>query len=206
MKRLLVESFRMMDRAKSVVEDEHGNVSCRSGNDAFLIKPSGMRYDLIQEYDIPTIMFDGPVVGGKRPSVDTDQHRTIYEKNPWIGSICHTHSPYATACAIANIGLNICCTEHADYFGHSIECFNYDGFEWGKHIFPPFWRAVLLRGHGTLTFSPDRDPRTAVKLTIALEAICKKYTIALGLSPNGLTELPDAQQWNDRYQNDYGQR
>src|SRR5262249_25008336 len=63
-----------------------------------VIKPSGMDIDQIPpdtlgEVDLET----GVVLGELRPSVDLPPPRSLYRHFTGVGSIVHTHSPYATA-------------------------------------------------------------------------------------------------------------
>ena len=205
----LIESFKFLDSKQNVVEDTHGNVSCRV-DEGFLIKPSGMTYSSIKEDDIVAIACSNDswvAVGTRKPSVDTDQHYEIYARNPQVKSICHTHSPYATAFAISNMSMEISCTEHADYFGHKIRCLPYSDLNnWGKIKLEDKEQAVLLGNHGTLICCADENPMGAVKLAVALEAIAKKYNLAHNLS---LTLQPmskiETSKWHMRYNKVYGQ-
>lgn len=207
----LAHGLAQMAAQQHVIEDTHGNLSCR--RDGFIcIKPSGVEYIHIVPGDVCTLRLDdlSPIFSGHlKPSVDTAQHAQIYRENPWVNSICHTHSPYATAFAIARRSIRVMCTEHADYFGHEIRCCDYAGLDdWGAFVFPePHERAVLLGGHGVLTFSDDPDPFAAVKLAVAVEAIAKKYVIASGIS--GVLqslEQSEVRRWHDRYtKGGYGQ-
>lgn len=208
----LVEAFKFLESKKNVVEDEHGNVSCRVEG-GFIIKPSGMSYSKIEERHVAAVACSSTgyvVVGEKKPSVDTDQHYEIYRRNPDISSICHTHSPYATAFAIAGMGMNVACTEHADYFGHPIRCLPYAPLDqWGKIELDRtsvFEQAVLLGKHGVLICCTDENPLAAAKLAVALEAIAKKYHLVMGRCAN-LSSLPDGETslWHSRYDTSYGQ-
>jgi L-ribulose-5-phosphate 4-epimerase len=203
----LVNALRMMDRKQSIVEDTHGNVSCRD-HDTIYIKPSGMEYGLIQESDVVECdLKTGAVEGTRRPSVDLEHHRSIYLRNPRVGAICHTHSPHATAWAISGMHMPVMCTEHADYFGHTIRCLPFSSLDsWGWIELSGIEQAVLLERHGIITCSDERDPVQAVKLAAALEAIAKKYYIAAYLNrlPDPMSEY-ETQKWHDRYTQRYGQ-
>ncbi len=205
-----IEALRFLDSKQNVVEDAHGNLSCRT-LDGILIKPSGMSYSEIESIDLVETDYTGKVTGrfkSRKPSVDTSQHIEIYSRNERVKSICHTHSPYATAFAIAGKSMDVMCTEHADYFGHKIICLEFDSFdEWGKIVLGNNEQAVLLGKHGTLICSNSNDPMSAVKLAIALESIAKKYVLASSISglfyPLAGSEI---KRWNLRYYNDYGQK
>lgn len=203
------KALRDLGNHQDVVQDTHGNVSGRSG-DHIWIKPSGMPYlDLalsdIIKCDIGTLE---PVFGwAAKPSVDLPNHARFYEINPDITGICHTHSPYATAFAIANLSMPTLCTEHADYFGADIPCYDYEPYDvWGgKHA--NYDGAMLLGQHGVLTFS-TKGPEYAVKLAIVLENIAKKYSIAASMEGARASRLEhkEIKKWYTRYNGGgYGQ-
>lgn len=208
----LVNAFKKMHNAKDVIKDTHGNVSVvNRGEGLIYIKPSGMAYDEITLDDVCMVSLeDGKsIMGSKRkPSVDTEHHRSIYNSYPHINAICHTHSPYATAFAMAGSHIDVYCTEHADYFGHYIHCGQYSDLNnWGKNIFiRSDERAVLLGKHGALTFSTNAEH--AVDLAIALENIAQKTFLFEQLAPEDSREcLKDAEikKWHERYNTTYGQ-
>jgi L-ribulose-5-phosphate 4-epimerase len=207
----LAMALHHLGSQQAVVEDTHGNVSSRGLHELaghILIKPSGMPYSDVTWRDVCVISADGqqryPLA--RRPSVDTAEHLKVYGNNPHVMSVCHTHSPYATAAAISGHDLEVLCTEHADYFGMPVRCLPYASLDaWGDLELLPGERAVLLGRHGTLTLSDDPDPISAVKLAVALEMIAKKYRLAdhVGAAPLDPTEVS---RWHTRFRNVYGQR
>lgn len=208
-KKDLVDAFKFLSAKQNIVEDAHGNVSCLD-NDVMYIKPSGIEYDDITIDDIATIVRNGDSyvkIGLKKESVDTNHHIQIYCNNIDIKSICHTHSPYATACAIACYAVPVVCTEHADYFGHDIRVLPYkDLNDWGKYILlNENEKAILLGNHGVLTFG--NTPLEAAKRAVALEAVCKKFVLASQASQK-IKALPqiEVNKWYERYVNSYGQK
>ena len=83
----------------------------------FVIKPSGVDYDLLKPEDMVVMDLNGNrVEGTMNPSSDTPTHVELYKAFPEIGGIVHTHSPHATAWAQAGRGLPCYGTTHADYF------------------------------------------------------------------------------------------
>lgn len=68
----------------------------------FVIKPSGVDYDLLTPDDMVVMDLNGNKVEGRyRPSSDTPTHLELYKAFPEIGGIVHTHSSYATSWAQA---------------------------------------------------------------------------------------------------------
>ena len=64
----------------------------------FVIKPSGVEYDLLKPEDMVVIDLDGnKVEGDYNPSSDTPTHLELYKAFPKIGGVVHTHSPWATS-------------------------------------------------------------------------------------------------------------
>lgn len=80
-----------------------GNLSARiPGADRIAITPSGRGYRTLKEADIPIVSLDGTVVeGALKPSSELALHLAIYRARPDIGAVIHTHSTYATVCAVA---------------------------------------------------------------------------------------------------------
>lgn len=84
----------------------------------FVIKPSGVTYDVLTEEDLVVVsLADGSVVEGRlRPSTDTETHRSLYLAFPSIGGVTHTHSTHAVAFAQARRPIPVLGTTHADTF------------------------------------------------------------------------------------------
>src|SRR4051812_24541753 len=80
-----------------------GNVSERvPGEDLFVIKGSGVSYDELTWEGVTVCDLQGQVVDGvKAPSSDTDAHAYVYRNMPEVNGQVHTHSPYASAWALA---------------------------------------------------------------------------------------------------------
>ncbi|MFF9473592.1 L-ribulose-5-phosphate 4-epimerase AraD [Streptomyces roseolus] len=84
----------------------------------FVIKPSGVSYDVLTADDLVVVsLADGSVVEGRlRPSTDTETHRSLYLAFPSIGGVTHTHSTHAVAFAQARRSIPVLGTTHADTF------------------------------------------------------------------------------------------
>ena len=80
-----------------------GNVSAIDRESGlFVIKPSGIDYDLLKPEDMVVMDLNGNKVEGKyNPSSDTPTHLELYKAFPEIGGVVHTHSTYATSWAQA---------------------------------------------------------------------------------------------------------
>lgn len=92
-------------------------------SELFVIKPSGVDYDVMTAADMVVCDFDGNVVGGKlRPSLDMPTHAVLYKTYPEIGGIVHTHSPWAASWAWSGLDVPAMGTVHIDTFYVTVSC------------------------------------------------------------------------------------
>ena len=166
-----------------------GNVSgIDRAKGLFVIKPSGVEYDVMKPSDMVVVDLDGKrVEGDLNPSSDTETHRIFYQKFPNIGGVVHTHSRWATLFAQAGRGVRAYGTTHADYYYGEIPCtrdmteeeiksaYEYntgvvavERFE-KAHLNPDHIPAVLVKNHGP--FCWGTDPFNAVHNAIVLEEV-----------------------------------
>lgn len=175
-----------------------GNASGKDPHTGLIvIKPSGVKYDLMTPGDMVVIDLEGKVVDGKRkPSTDTPTHLYLYRSFPAIGGIVHTHSAYATAWAQAGKDIPALGTTHADHYYGEVPCTrkmtdgeikkNYE-LNTGKVIVerldktdPMAVPSVLVNCHGPFVWGIDVEE--AVYNAIALEEIARIafFTVLLG--------------------------
>ena len=190
-----------------------GNVSARiPGTELFVIKPSGVGYDVITADDMVVCDFDGNLVAGAlAPSSDTASHAYVYREMPDVGGIVHTHSTYASAWAARAEPVPCVLTAMADEFGGEIPVGPFatigdDSIGRGivetlrGHRSP----AVLMQNHGVFTIG--RDARAAVKAAVMCEDVARTVHIARSLGELVAIEPRYIDALYRRYQNDYGQR
>ena len=154
----------------------------------FVIKPSGVDYDVLTPDDMVVMDLEGNKIEGKyKPSSDTATHLELYKKYPDIGGIVHTHSPEAVAWAQAGRDIPLYGTTHADYFLGSIPCARnltteeineayekntglliVDYFKDKDYEAVP---AVLCKNHGP--FAWGKDAHEAVHNAVVLEEVAK---------------------------------
>ncbi len=154
----------------------------------FVIKPSGVDYDVMKPEDMVVMDLEGNrVEGSLNPSSDTPTHLELYRAFPDIGGIVHTHSTYATAWAQAGRGLPCYGTTHADYFYGEIPCARNlteeeteEAYEknTGKVIIetfegknPVYVPGVLCKNHGPFTWG--KDAAEAVHNAVVLERVAE---------------------------------
>jgi L-ribulose-5-phosphate 4-epimerase len=178
-----------------------GNVSVADHQrGVFAIKPSGVPYNTLKPEMIVIVDFDGKVVEGNlRPSSDTLTHAVLFRHWPFIGSIVHTHSTYATAWAQAQSDIPILGTTHADHntvdipcappmsdemiegdyelqTGHQIlDCFRERGLD-AREV-----EMMLVGNHAPFTWG--RDAHKAVYNAAVLEEIARMAFITRQISP-----------------------
>lgn len=191
---------------RNLVVYSWGNVSAiRRDLGVIAIKPSGVPYDDLTVDDIVVLNLDGQVVEGNlHPSSDTRTHLVVYRAFAEIGSIVHTHSPWATTWAQAGLSIPPFGTTHADYFYGPILCTreltvdevanDYEQAT-GHVIVEAFQRAnpmdvpgVLVKGHAS--FCWGKTPVEAVHNAVVLEEVAKMAYATLSLNPNAAA-VPD---------------
>lgn len=178
-----------------------GNVSVADHHrGVFAIKPSGVPYEALKPDMIVIVDLDGKVVEGKlRPSSDTLTHAVLFRHWPFIGSIVHTHSTYATAWAQAQCDIPILGTTHADHNTVDIPCAppmrdemiegDYE-FQTGHQILDCFQERgldarevemMLVGNHAPFTWG--KDAHKAVYNAAVLEEIARMAFITRQISP-----------------------
>lgn len=156
----------------------------------FVIKPSGVDYDVLKPEDMVVMDLEGNRIEGKyKPSSDTPTHIELYKAFPEIGGVVHTHSPWATSWAQAGRSIPCYGTTHADYMYGPIPCARSLTEEeiFGEYekntglvivetfkkldINPSYVPAVLCCNHGPFTWGKDAD--NAVHNAVVLEEVAK---------------------------------
>jgi L-ribulose-5-phosphate 4-epimerase len=186
---------------------KHGLVMLTWGNASgidhdkglFVIKPSGVDYEVMKPSDMVVIDLEGNVVEGHlKPSSDMPTHLYLYQHFKEIGGIVHTHSTFATAWAQAGMGIPNIGTTHSDHFASTILCTrqmtqeevcgHYE-METGKLIVETFQLlnpmeipGVLVNNHGP--FSWGKGVNDAVQNAVVMEQVAKMATISFGVNPN----------------------
>jgi len=221
----LLEGYKVFNKAckflaeRSDARDSHGNISVlvrpeNASSKTMLIKPSGAEYS--DDPDPVIVYFDegGFTVSpsdNRNPSVDTAHHWYMYRNNKHLAAICHTHSTYATAFAMARRPIEVLCTEHADYFGKWIPCLAYADFStWGGEVPVNSESVILLESHGLLSFGylDSNDALyDAVKHAIVAEEIAKKTHLTLQIAGyHDSLDSEEVEKWHKRFKTVYGQK
>jgi L-ribulose-5-phosphate 4-epimerase len=188
-----------------------GNVSLRDPETGYVvIKPSGVRYEVLQPEHMVVLDLDGKVIEGKlKPSSDTASHLYIYRQRPDVFGVVHTHSPYATAFAALGKPIPVYLTAQADEFGGPIPCAGFaliGGEEIGRLVVETIGEspAVLLKNHGVFTIGPSAE--AAVKAAVMVEDVARTVWLALQLGTPDEIPAEDVAKLRKRYRDVYGQR
>jgi len=186
-----------------------GNVSIKVNNHV-IIKPSGIPYDELKAEDMVVLDMEGNTVEGKlKPSVDSATHLYLYKNLPDVGSIIHTHSPYASAFALLSQPIPVYSTAHADVFGVQVPVSNYApvGSEAiGKVVIEVVnqARAVLLSKHGVIVMG--KDIKETIRKAIFLEEVAQTAYLARTIgNPEPLDEKESKRLYEFHHSN-YGQK
>lgn len=156
----------------------------------FVIKPSGVEYEMLKPEDMVVVDLDGNKVEGEyNPSSDTATHAVLYRRFPNIGGVVHTHSSWATSWAQSGRGIPCYGTTHADYLYGEVPCVRNltkkeideayekntgiliaDYYE-EKNLNYEAVPAVLCKNHGPFTWG--KDAHEAVHNAVVLEECAK---------------------------------
>ncbi|WP_026544928.1 class II aldolase/adducin family protein [Arthrobacter sp. 35/47] len=187
----IVQASQLLFTAGVMSHSGHGNLSARIDDDRFLLTSTGVVRDLRPE-QLATVTVGGDVVDGELGPENAEiihMHSVVYNTRDDIAAIIHTHSPAATAFAVANASLP-CRTEPLLRFGQAQTV---PVVPWGPRgsdlsvkgitrvlAEQPGTNAVLLGNHGLLAFGPD--PVATGRLVIAIEesAAAELAAAALG--------------------------
>ena len=189
----MLEELKQKVYEANMLLPKHGLITFTWGNVSgidresglFVIKPSGVEYDVMKPEDMVVVDLDGNKVEGElNPSSDTETHRVLYKEFPNIGGVVHTHSRWATTFAQGGRAYG---TTQADYFYGEIPCTRdmtteeiqgeYE-YETGRVIVERFKKygidpdhvpAVLVKNHGPFTWGTD--PFNAVHNAVVLEEV-----------------------------------
>lgn len=166
----VVDAAAKVVASGAISANGHGNVSLRvPGADEmyFSAAPSlkGLRPD-----GVVRVALDGTLLEGDLPPVQgavVAMHTTMYRDRPDVGCVLHTHSPYATAYAVARQPID-CWVEALAMFGLPdgvrVAAYGPRGSEQAvaniRAAMQPGVPAVLLANHGVLVF--HRTPDLAI--------------------------------------------
>jgi L-fuculose-phosphate aldolase len=161
-----------------------GNMSLRL-EAGFLVTPSGVPYDDLEESDLVSVGLDGTVAPKQlRPSSEWRFHRDIYATRTEAAAIVHAHPLYATSLACLRRSIPAFHYMVAAAGGDSIRCAEYATFgtaELSQNALAALEdrRACLLANHGIIAFG-ETLPK-AMALALEVENLAAQYCQVLQL-------------------------
>lgn len=208
----VVKAAQLLFTAGVMSHSGHANLSVRLDATRFMLTTTGMVRDLGPE-QLATVTLDGDVVEGELGRENAEivaMHAVVYAARPDVGGIIHTHSPAATAFALAHRPL----PSRAEPLLRFGQAESTPVVPWGprgsdvsvKGIAKvlqdrPTTNAVLLANHGLLAFGPD--PLAAARLVVAIEESAEAELAAAAIGgavdfPSGALAAVQASMAQDR--------
>ena len=195
--------YRVVDIAQQVVAsgaisaNGHGNASLRvpGANEMYFTAGPSLRGHAPSA--VVRVGLDGTLLEGDLPPIQgavVAMHTAIYEDHPDVGCVLHTHSPYATAYAVARRPIG-CWIEALAMFGLAsgvpVAGYGPRGSEQAvaniRAAIIPGVPAVLLANHGILVF--HRTPELAIQVGSIVEEAAQAGINAGGVG--GPVEIPE---------------
>ena len=174
--RQLVVEYAQRLRRDGLVVLTAGNVSLRAG-ELVAITPAGVDYDLLRPELICLVDLDGRTIEAKRqPSSERPLHLAVY-RNPEVGAVVHTHSPYATTLStlvdevptvhylFADLGGSVRVAPYATFGSAELAEGVAQALEGRK--------AALLASHGAVAVADTLE--RAYDRAVLLESLCALY-------------------------------
>jgi L-fuculose-phosphate aldolase len=174
-----------------LVAHASGNVSrriVREGGDLFAVSASRVPYHRFSIDDVLVVDVEiDPIVGNGVPSSESLAHMAVYAARSDAGAVIHTHSPYASAFAVAGKPIPCVLDEQVIVLGGQVEVADY-GASASQQLADNAVSAlgdraaVLLRHHGVL--GVGRDLEEAVAVVELVERVARVRLLSLQLDAN----------------------
>lgn len=174
---VIIDTARVLLR-EGLVARTWGNLSQRSGDDRYLITPSGRDYETMTPGDLVEVDFEGKWSGDLKPSGERGLHTEIYRELPQVQFIIHTHQPYASALSVGDAPVEIPANLAERIGSATLPIADYGLPSTGKlhkavlaTLRETGSRAILMQGHGAVLFGQDANE--LVDLAKAVETACR---------------------------------
>ncbi len=193
-RRRVVAAVRHLFTSGVMSHSGHANLSMRLDGERFLLTNTGAVRDLRAD-QLATVTLTGEVVEGVLGPENAEivaMHSVVYRARPEVGAVIPTHSPAATAFAMAHRPLP-CRAEPLLRFGQAEPV---PVVPWGPRGSDasvrgiavvldqaPTTNAMLLANHGLLVFGSD--PLAAASLVVAIEEAAEGELAAIALGGAG---------------------
>jgi L-fuculose-phosphate aldolase len=194
----VVDTAHRVVASGAISANGHGNVSVRAPGSDEMYFTAGPSLRGHPASAVVRVGLDGTLREGDLPPIQgavVAMHTAMYADNPDVGCVLHTHSPFATAYAVAQRRIG-CWIEALAMFGlpDGVPVAGYGprGSDQAvaniRAAVRPGVPAVLLANHGVLVF--HRTPDLAILVGGVVEEAAQAGLNAIGLG--GPVELPDA--------------
>jgi L-fuculose-phosphate aldolase len=168
--------------AGGLVTGPEGNVSLRLPGELLAITPTRRPHHALRPEEIVVIDHEAePVEGDLIPSSETFLHIALYRARADAGAVVHTHSPYASALAVARREIPALLEEQVILLGGPVAVCGYApaaSEELAERAIAGLGnrRAALLAAHGVVTVGEDLEQALfAAELT---EKLARIYLLA----------------------------
>jgi L-fuculose-phosphate aldolase len=192
----LVDIAQRVVASGAISANGHGNVSVRvpGAEEIYFTAGSSLRNHPASA--VVRLGLDGVLLEGQLPPIQgavVAMHTAMYADNPEVGCVLHTHSPYATAYAVAHRPIG-CWVEALAMFGLAsgvpVAGYRPRGSDQAvagiRAAVTPGVPAVLLANHGVLIF--HRTPELAIMVGGVVEEAAQAGINASSLG--GPVEIP----------------
>ena len=198
LKQQIVDAAARLVGSGILTKSNHGNISIRvPGSDTFLLTSVSnlgqITVDVIGLFDLDNNLLEGSVIPTSAEIIP--MHGVVYKTRPEAGSVLHTHSPYATAFAVASKAIPVAYEPLVRFGFHGgVPVADYGPRGSQKSIENiqklldgvDKLRGLLLENHGVLTFGPDVGDAVQANLVMEESAEIIMYANNLG----GAKEVP----------------
>jgi len=188
----LIDAINIAVASGIMSKSNHGNMSLRlPGTDTFLM--TGLSsFSLVTPDNLVVLDLQGNLIEGEIQATNAEviqMHAVVYRLRPEVGSVLHTHSPFATAFAVASRSLPL--FYEAQVRNDIIDGVPLAGFGprgSGESIaniskvlneFDQI-KGILLENHGVLAFSNDAKSAATTNIIIEETAQLALYAEGLG--------------------------
>ena len=182
----LLETAQAVLRSGAISMSGHGNISVRVAGREEIAFTSGSNLRQLDAGGIVRLSLDGKLLEGELAPIAAavvSMHTAIYQDRPDTGCVIHTHSPFATAYAVANRPIEGW-SEAFGIFGLQdgvpVAAYGARGSDLAiqniRAAMTPRTKAVLLANHGILAWAPA--PATAVQLGVIIEEAAQAGILA----------------------------
>lgn len=173
----IIQAAETLVKAGVLSNSLHGNISVRVPGADAIVLTGRASLSAFREEELAVLDLDGNVLQGRlEPTAHeiVHMHTTPYKLRRDVGSVIHTHSPYATTYAVASKPLE-CISEAMSRFEMTepVPIAKYaprgskEAVEAIASVVGERTKGVLLENHGILTMGPDAN--AAARVVIVME-------------------------------------